>query len=63
MRRFIGSLPSDVDAKELDALTDLLIAWCRKNGKDPVAIADRCAVILDRFRTGERDPEKLFADL
>lgn len=63
MRNHIGSLANDIDAKQLDDLTDMLIEWCRKNGRDPTALCGRCELILERFRNGERHPDKLFADL
>jgi len=49
------------DAIEL--LTDMLIVWCHKNRRDPSELLPKCDIILQRFRTGEYNNDRLFADL
>jgi hypothetical protein len=52
-----------VDADELDLLTDLLILWCERNGRNPEDLLPKCGIILQRYRSGECNADKLFAGL
>lgn len=53
--------PIDVDALEL--LTDLLMLWCEKNSRNPEDFLPKCAIILQRYRSGETNADRLFRDL
>jgi hypothetical protein len=52
-----------VDADELDLLTDLLLLWCEKNKRNPDDLLPKCDVILQRYRNGECNADRLFMGL
>ncbi len=52
-----------IDADELDLLTDLLIAWCEKNGRNTEELLPHCSLILQRYRSGRDAADELFAEL
>lgn len=52
-----------LDANELDLLTDLLIAWCRVYDRDPEDLLPKCSVILRRYRNGVIEADQLFHGL
>ena len=52
-----------VDGDELTLLTDLLILWCEKNNRNPEELIPKCGIILQRYREGECEADKLFSGL
>jgi hypothetical protein len=52
-----------LDSDALELLSSLLIVWCRRNKRDPDELLPKCAVILQRYRNGEYNAERLFGDL
>lgn len=56
-------LAAQVEAGELELLTDLLLVWCEKNGRDAEDLLPHCSLILERYRNGADTSDKLFAGL
>ena len=58
-----STLIEQVDAGELELLTDLLLLWCEKNGRNPEDLLHHCSLILERYRSGADTAENLFEGL
>lgn len=48
---------------ELDLVTEKLMLWCEKHGRDPLELLRNSSIILDRWRNGHRDDKALFQGL
>lgn len=59
----IAPLATLLGADAIELLTDMLIVWCRENRRDPSELLPKCDIVLQRFRIGENNTDRLFADL
>lgn len=55
------NFPEQIEADELELLTDLLLAWCEKNARNPEELLPHCSLILQRYRSGVDVADELFA--
>lgn len=63
MKSDLNRFTALLDADAIELLTDMLIIWCRKNKRDPSELLPKRDVILQRFRSGEYNTNRLFVDL
>lgn len=52
-----------IDVDELERLTDLVMLWCQRHDRNPEDFLPKCGVILQRYRSGETNADRLFRDL
>ena len=45
------------------SLSLLLVIWCRAHDHDPNELLSKCDIVLQRFRNGECDEDRVFGNL
>jgi hypothetical protein len=63
MQNETAKIAEQVQVDELELLTDLLLVWCEKNGRDAEELLPHCSLILERYRSGADTADKLFNGL